>query len=143
MASGGSKLSLLQAVFVKKVGKFYYDLLTLVLKFNWLTLKKLHSSGGSRKLPSDIFSPEGKQNLPVSEVFREYLTKFSIFFHGQFFVCKNVSLSCSKHKKFDYDYSSYHGNEAQNPNFDYFLRILEFFALFVSVKALLTYENDF
>ena len=60
----------------------------------------------------------------IFKVFGVYLSEFLIFLHEIFFGGKILPSSCNKHQNFDYGYSRYPGNEAQSPDFGYFLTIL-------------------
>ena len=73
----------------------------------------------------------GKRPLVIFEVFRACLREFLLLFHELFFDSKILSSSCSRHQKFDYECSSYTGNEAQSPNFYHFQTI---FGIFGAVR---------
>ena len=64
---------------VKEIGKFYaYNFLAMLLYFFWLTFR---INQGSRELSRDLFSTGGKRKFANVDVFRAYLTEFSIFLY--------------------------------------------------------------
>ena len=76
--------------FVKDIGKLYaYDFLPMLLKFYWITFKKIHGSSGPREPSRDLFSTGGKLKFAIFEVFRASLKEFSIFFHEIYMVARS------------------------------------------------------
>ena len=63
----------------------------------------------------------------IFKVFGVYLSEFLIFLHEIFFGSKILPSSCDIHQNFDYGCSRYPGNEAQSPDFGYFLSIFGIF----------------
>ena len=82
---------LLQDLFVKNIGILYtYDFQTFLLKF--YCLKDFHRSSGPRKLSRDFLSTGGKRNFAIFEVFKAYLSEFSIYFHEICMVAKSYQV---------------------------------------------------
>ena len=73
---------LLQYFFVKEIDILYaYDFQTLSLRFYSLTFRNnCHGSSGPRELSRDLFLTGSKRKFAIFEVFRAYLSEFSIFF---------------------------------------------------------------
>ena len=82
---------------MENIGEFYaYDVLTILLKFYWLTFEKnlkALTALGSCHVSS---SRQGVNKTAIFEVFRAYLREFSISFHEIFMVIR----SFGRHKNF-------------------------------------------
>ena len=64
----------------------------MLLKFDWLTFKKIYGSSGPREPSRDLVSTGGKQKFTIFEVFRAYVREFSIFFHEIYMVARSYQV---------------------------------------------------
>ena len=89
MASGvGGFITPVARFFSEKIGILYaYDFWTLVLKFYWLTFKKIQGSSCSRELSSDLLLTGVKRKFAIYR-FLEHISEFSIFFYKIFMVAR-------------------------------------------------------
>ena len=124
------KPSLLQDFFVKNIGKFYaYDILAMILKFYWLTVKsKALDPLGSCQV---TFCRQWVNESLLFARFSEHISETFQYFSWNLLSRKISSISCGRYKKFVYKCSSNPVDEAQSFDFDHFLRFLAFFKVSV------------
>ena len=113
--------------------------LDLVTKIQLANFKNLKGSSCSTELSRDLFSTGGKRKFAIFEVFRAYLTEFSIFLH-EIFIARSYRVLATHIKSLFV--SALIGLETRSRFWPFFVDFCRFWNCPFWHKPL-TYDNDF